>query len=127
MKTQLVMAKLQNAQQEFAATLMEDRRLNQAEMLKIQAQIVHLMAQAEGELDNREIVRMQTALAAMKSRDESIRGRVDQLLKLMELQSEPERRPVDVGAVQQLVGAPDDGATQPLPAPATGAPQGAMG
>lgn len=127
MKTQLEMAKLQNAQQEFAATLMEDRRLNQAEMVKIQAQVIHLLAQAEGEIDNKEIVRMQTALAAMKSRDESIRGRVDQLLKLMEMQSEPDRRPVDAGAVQRMVGAPDDGSPQPLPAPTAGTPEGAMG
>lgn len=127
MKTQLEFAKLQNAQQEFAATLMEDRRLNQAEMLKIQAQVVYLMAQADGEADNKEIVRMQTALAAMKMRDESIRGRVDHLLKLMELQSEPDRKPVDDGAVRGLVESPGDGAPQPLPAPTTGAPEGAMG
>lgn len=127
MKMQLEMAKLQNAQQEFAATLMEDRRLNQAEMMKIQAQVVYLLAQAEGEADNKDIVRMQTALAAMKMRDEGIRGRVDQLLKLMELQSEPDRRPVDAGAVQRMAGTPDDGAPQPLPASATGAPEGAMG
>jgi chaperonin GroES len=127
MKIQLEMARLQNAQQEFAANLMEERRLNQAEMLKIQAQVVHLLAQADGEADNKEIVRMQTALAALKSRDDSIRGRVDQLLKLMELESEPERRPVDAGAVRQLVGAPGDGAPQPIPATPEGAPEGAMG
>lgn len=127
MKTQLEFAKLQNAQQEFAATLMEDRRLNQAEMLKIQAQVVLLLAQADGEADNKEIVRMQTALAAMKMRDEHIRGRVDHLLKLMELQSEPDRKPVDDGAVRGLVESPGDGAPQPLPAPTTGAPEGAMG
>jgi hypothetical protein len=127
MKTQLEMAKLQNSQQEFAATLMEDRRLNQAEMVKIQAQVIHLLAQAEGEIDNKEIVRMQTALAAMKSRDESIRGRVDQLLKLMEMQSEPDRRPVDAGEVQRLAGASGDGALQSVPPAGTGIPEGAMG
>lgn len=127
MRTQVEMAKLQNAQQEFAATLMEERSLNQAEMVKIQAQVIHLLAQAEGEIDNKEIVRMQTALAALKSRDESIRGRVDHLLKLMELQSEPDRRPVDAGAVQRLVGAPDDGAPPEVSAPAAGGFEGAMG
>lgn len=127
MRTQVEMAKLQNAQQEFAATLMEERSLNQAEMVKIQAQVIHLLAQAEGEIDNKEIVRMQTALAALKSRDESIRGRVDHLLKLMELQSEPDRRPVDAGAVQRLVGASDDGAPPSVPSPGAGGTEGAMG
>jgi chaperonin GroES len=127
MRMQVDMAKLQNAQQEFVATLIEDRRLNQAEMVKMQAEVVLLLAQAQDAGDNREIVRMQTALAMMKQRDEAIRGKVDHLLKLMELQSEPDRKPVDSGAVQRLVNAPGDGGAEPILAPAAGAPEGAMG
>ena len=127
MRTQVEMAKLQNSQQEFVATLIEDRRLNQAEMVKMQAEVILLLAQAQDAGDNREIVRMQTALALMKQRDESIRGRVDHLLKLMEIQSEPDRRPVDAGPVQRLVGTPSDNPAAALPAETTGSPQGAMG
>ena len=127
MRTQVEMAKLQNSQQEFVATLIEDRRLNQAEMVKMQAEVILLLAQAQDAGDNREIVRMQTALALMKQRDESIRGRVDHLLKLMEIQSEPDRRPVDAGPVQRLVGTPSDNPAATLPAETTGSPQGAMG
>lgn len=129
-KLQTEAAKLQAAQQEFVATLLEERQLNQASMVKMQAEVIHLLAQAKGETDNVEIVRMQTALSAMKTRDEHIRGRVDHLLKLIELQSEPERKSPDaaaVGAVQRLVNPPSDVGAEPVPAQPAGAPEGAMG
>jgi hypothetical protein len=105
---------LQWDQQKFVAELMEERRMNQAELIKTQAEVVKLMAEAEGEADNRDIVRMQTALAALKARDESLRGRVDQLIKVMELESEPERKRVDTGAVRRLVEPSGDGEVEPV-------------
>lgn len=116
---------LQARQQEFVMTLMEERRMNNVEIVRIQAEVTKLMAEADDARDNREIVRMQTALAALKTRDEAIRGRVDQLIKVMEIESEPERRGVDTRTVRRMVGAPDDagGATVP-PQPSTGVPGG---
>lgn len=107
--------KLQAAQQQFAAQLLEEQRLNQAEIIRMQAETVKLMAEAEDAADNREIVRMQTALSALKARDDSLKSRIDQLLKLMELESEPERKRVDTSEVRRMVGAPDNGGLQPTP------------
>lgn len=126
-KAQTEAAKLQASQQEFAAMLLEEQRAGQFEMQKILAQIRLYDAQATDALDNREIVRMQTTLTALKQRDEALRGRVDHLLKAMDLESDPARRPVDTGEVRRLAGAPGDGATAPAPAPATGGNQGQVG
>lgn len=127
MRLQAKAADLEQRKLEFVATLMEEQRMNQAELIKMQAEVVKLMAEAEGEADNRDIVRMQTALAALKARDESLRSRVDQLIKVMELESEPERKPVSTGDVRRLVGASGDGGAEPVPeVQAPGVP-GSMG
>lgn len=123
---QVSQLKLQSAQQEFVATLMEDRRLNQAEMAKIQAEIVLLLAQAEGEADNKDIVRMQMSLAAMKQRDDHIRGQVDHFLRAVELMSEPDRKGVPRDTLQRVASPSVDGpSSSPLVGPTDGAP-GAM-
>lgn len=101
--------------------------MNQAELIRLQAETVKLMAEAEGEADNREIVRMQTALAALKSRDDSLRGRIDSLIKLMELESEPERKSIDTGEIRRLVAASDNGGAQALPGGGAGQPEESMG
>lgn len=110
---------LQAQQQQFVAELLEQRALNQAEMQLIQADIVLKLAQAAGEADNKEIVRMQMVLAAAKQRDEGLRARVDHLLKAMELESDPTRKPVDTGTVRRLAGEPGNGGVSPSPKPAT--------
>lgn len=123
---QVAQLKLQASQQEFVATLMEDRRLNQAQMSKIQAEIVLLVARAEGEADNKDIVRMQMSLAAMKQRDEHVRGQVDHYLRAMELISEPERKQLPRDAIQRVASPPGDGAPPALPAEPAGGAEGAM-
>lgn len=121
---QVAQAKLMSANQEFVATLMEDRRLNQASMAKTQAEIVLLLARAEGEADNKDIVRMQMSLAAMKQHDERIRGQVDHYLRAMELISEPDRKGLPSDTLQRVASPPADGALAATAAgPASGAPE----
>jgi chaperonin GroES len=127
MRHQREMLKMQQSSQEFAAQLLEERTLNQAEIIKTQAEVVKILAQAEDARDNREIVRMQTALAALKTRDEALRARVDQLLKIMELESEPDRKRVDTGEIRRMAGAPGDGGLVPPLEEPTGTPEGGMG
>lgn len=123
---QVAQLKMQASQQEFVATLMEDRRLNQAQMAKIQAEITLLLARAEGEADNKDIVRMQMSLAAMKQRDEHIRGQVDHYLRAMELISEPERKQLPRDAIQRVASPPGDSAPSALPAEPAGGAESAM-
>lgn len=127
LKLQQFQMDLQQRQQEFVTTLMEERRMNNAELIRTQAEVVKLMAEAEDARDNREIVRLQTALAMFKTRDEALRSRVDQLIKVMEIESEPERRGVDTGQVRRMVGASDNEAPAPVPADQTAGNPGAMG
>ncbi len=127
LKLQQFQLQLQQQQQEFVASLMEERRMNSAEIIRIQAEVVKLMAEAEDARDNREIVRLQTALAMFKTRDEALRSRVDQLIKVMEIESEPERRGVDTGTVRRMVGASDNAASAPVPASQTAGSDGALG
>ena len=126
LKNQSDALRLQFESQKFVAELLEEQRLNQAALVKTQAEVVHLLAQAEGEIDNKEIVRMQMALAAMKTRDEALRSRVDHFLKILELESEPERKRVDTGAVRRLAATPGDAGLPPAPPGAVGEPSGAL-
>jgi hypothetical protein len=101
--------------------------MNQAELVKMQAETVKLLAEADDAADNRQIVAMQTALSAIKQRDDSLRGRIDQLIKIMELESEPERKIGNTSEVRRLVGASGDGGALPVPLAGAGVPQGPMG
>jgi chaperonin GroES len=125
MKAQLEAARLEFDQQSFLAQLLETQRMNQAQLIKTQAEVTHLLAQAEDARDNREIVRMQTALSALKLRDDTINSRIEQMIKLLELESEPDKKRIDSGPVRELVGAPGNpGLDAAPPAPAGGAPAG---
>lgn len=127
LKFQQFQMDLQARQQEFVMTLMEERRMNNAEIVRIQAEVAKLMAEAEDARDNREIVRMQTALAALKTRDDAMRARVDQLINIMEIESEPDRRGVDTRAVRRMVGAPDDAAASSVPPAEAAGADGGLG
>jgi chaperonin GroES len=127
LKNEQAMRELQWEQQQFVAELTEERRLNQVEAVRLQAQAELFLAQAAGEKDNLEIVKIQTAMAALKQRDEAIRGRVDHLLKAMELSSEPDRKPLDTGAAQRLVAPPSDSGVPPTPQPTAPGPVGSVG
>lgn len=129
MKAQTEQMKFQGQMQLAVAELMEEQRLNQATMVKMQAEVTKILAEAEDASDNREIVRMQMMISAMKTRDESIRGRIDQLIKLMDLESktdgkQPKRG--DASAVRRMVGAPDDSGAAAVPAGGAASPGGAM-
>ena len=125
MKTQLEAARLEFEQQSFLAELLETQRMNQAQIVKMQAEVANLLAQAEDARDNREIVRMQTALSALKMRDDTINKRIEQMIKLLELESDPAKQRVDSGPVRQLVGAPGNpGLDGAPPSPEGGASAG---
>lgn len=126
MRLQSESMRLEWEKQQFIAELMEERRLNQVEQVRLAAQAQLYLAQAEGERDNREIVMLQTSLAALKQRDEAIRARVDHLLKAMELASDPSLKPVNQRAVRELAAAPNDLGTQAPPAAGTRELEGPM-
>lgn len=91
MKTQVEMAKLQQAQAQFAASLMEEQRMNNAEIVKIQADIQIAQQTAIGDEGDREIGRMNAMLGMMKTRNDALNTRIDAALKMMEFKRESEK------------------------------------
>lgn len=89
MKNQVEAAKLQQAQMQFVAQLMEDRRVNSAQIIKLMAEAEKAQAEAGGEFVNQQIAAYQTALGALKAHDENLRGKVEVLLKSMEIENAP--------------------------------------
>jgi len=119
-------SKQETEMQKFLAQLLEDQRMNQAEQIKMQAETVKLLAEADDAADNRQIVAMQTAISAVKQRDESLRGRIDQLIKIMELESDPNRQVRKADEIRGLASSSGDGSLVPIFDTATGRSQGSV-
>jgi chaperonin GroES len=96
-------AKLQSQQQQFVMELMEEQRMNNAEIARIQAEIALKAADIEGDAEDREIARLNAMLGVLKSRDEVLMKRIDAAIKLMELRNEAGNS--DGRGVRRLAGA----------------------
>lgn len=87
-KLQLKQMELQAQQQEFAMKLMEDRRVNSAKILQLEAQAANLTAQAGGVAAGHEVAAFQAAIGALKTHDDMLRGRIETMLRQIEVQNE---------------------------------------
>lgn len=85
LKNQAAGMELQQKQQQFVMTLMEQQRVNSATIIKLMAEAEKAQAEAGGEVIQQQISAYQTALGALKAHDENLRGQVDTLLKSMEV------------------------------------------
>lgn len=77
-------AELQARQQEFVFTLMEERRVNNAEIVKLEAQAQESTANAQSEEAYAQIGLLNTQLSVAKHRDESINAQIDHMLRAIE-------------------------------------------
>ena len=84
MKAQVKQAQLQADMQKFAAELMEQRRLNSAKILQLEAQAAKLIEEAGGVQKGHEIAAFEAAIGALKTHDEAIRSRLELFMKSME-------------------------------------------
>lgn len=112
-KIQLAQLKLQGQQmvleaemQQFAMEMMEERRLNTAKILELEAKSAKLLAEAGGVDRGQEIAAFQTAIGALKAHDDALRGRVELMLKTMEKRNESTEPPTDGTGVPGLAGTP---------------------
>lgn len=90
-KVQIEQMKIQQKQLElkakthmFAAELMAEQQVNNATILKLQADAIKAMADIEGDKEDRQINALNTAIGALKHRNEVIAERVRLLLEGME-------------------------------------------
>ena len=112
-KIQLAQLKLQGQQmvleaemQQFAMEMMEERRLNTAKILELEAKSAKLLAEAGGVDRGQEIAAFQTAIGALKAHDDALRSRVELMLKTMEKRNESTESSSDGTGVSGLAGTP---------------------
>lgn len=109
MKLQWKQTELQADMQKFAMQMMEERRINTAKILELEAKSAKLLAEAGGVDRGQEIAAFQTAIGALKAHDDSLRSRVELMLKAMEKHSEPTSNTTTDGTgIPGLAGAPGD-------------------
>jgi chaperonin GroES len=83
-KAQTKQMSMQADMQKFVANLMEQRRLNSAKILQLEAQAAKLVAEAGGVETGHEIAAFEAAIGALKTHDESLRGGIELMMKQME-------------------------------------------
>jgi chaperonin GroES len=120
-------AKLAQDWKKFLVELQNDQELRHAEMLATLAEAERALAQAADARDNKSIVAMQTALGALKLRDESISKKVGHMIKLAEIESEPERKQVSTEPIRRLALSSGNGGAGPALPPEGSVPEDAMG
>jgi len=107
MKQQPKMLALQLERQEFLMQLYEDRKLNAAKILELQAKAALEMESAGGIKEGHRIAAFEAAIGAMRTHDEHLKGRIDQMLKQMELEMEAlkDGSGTNAGGLGSVVGA----------------------
>lgn len=84
-------------QEKFAATLMEEQRLNAAQITKLEAEVVTLLGNMEGDAEDRQVALVNAELGMRKTQDETLRKRIDVLLRGMDM----ENKQVEVAAARE--------------------------
>lgn len=79
---------MQADMQKFAADLMEQRRLNSAKIMQLEAQAAKLMAEAQGAEAGHQLAAFEAAIGAMKTHDEMLRSRIELMLQGMKLDND---------------------------------------
>lgn len=109
-KVQVEQMKLQYKQWEwkvkqgqFAAQLMEDQRLNSASINKLEAEAVKLLADIQGDKENRQIEAVNAAIGALKAHNDILVSRIELIMQSLETGGEDGGKGTGAGA-----GAGDD-------------------
>jgi len=88
MKQQPKMLALQLDKQQFVMEMMENRRLNNAKIIELEARAALEMEEAGGVKEGHRIAAFAAAIGAMRAHDEHLKSRIDQMLKQMELEND---------------------------------------
>lgn len=111
MRSQTDLAWLEADKAKFAATLMEQMRLDEAQIAKIVAEIQDLQASQEGDAQGRQIAMMDSYLGLLKTRVELAGKHLDTIIKSMEVDRariENASAGGDTGNVRRLASAPSN-------------------
>ena len=81
----------------FAAELMEDQRVNQAQIIKLAAEAVKLSEEAKNEGAYAQVATINAMISLAKAQDEKLRKRIELILKGLEIDNERASIAGDVG------------------------------
>ena len=130
-KIKLGMAKLKQADKEYALGLMEERRLNEAKIHELEAKAMHEAAQANGVAQGHAIAMFEAQIGLIKARNDAIDDFTKNLLKGIEHDANQQQAASGQGGhgggVPAMAGASGDGGGAGVPGADNGAPQGNMG
>jgi len=116
-----VARRLEFEKQKFVAELQEQIRINNLEMVKLQAEVLKIISDIQTDKSNVQISAINAQVAAMKAKNEGLLQTVDRVLKAIELDSQGEENgdaggkgkpPTDGGAPGLAGPSPDEGAPQ---------------
>ena len=112
LKQQTKQLTLQADMQQFVAELIETRRLNNAKILQLEAQAAKLLAEADGVDAGHQIAAFDAAIGALKAQDQSVRGQIETMMKIMEKENETSDR----AGVEGVAAAPGNAVASTSPA-----------
>jgi chaperonin GroES len=95
---QLAAMELQAKQQEFAISLLEERRLNNAKILELMAKAEEAAANAQSEQAYAQVALVNAQISQLKGANEHIVSRVQTLLKAAEIQADHDLRLKELAA-----------------------------
>lgn len=121
LKTQREQMKLAAAKEQFMIDMMEQRRLNNAKILQLEAQAAKLLKEAEGVDIGHQIAALEAAIGAYKAHNDAISQRLEVMLKGMESAGTEE------GGSRGMASPPRHEGVQGASDLLAGIPQGAMG
>lgn len=85
LEMQLERERMQREDIHFAAELMEQQKLNNAEINKLQAEAVKALADIEGDAKDRQISQVNAMIGLLKQRNEMIDTRLERIFRVIEL------------------------------------------
>jgi hypothetical protein len=102
MKMQSEQAKLQQAQQEFVITMMEQQRLNQAQILMLESQAKKFESDAASEPGWQQIEMLNALLAMARHKDEALTSKIDSALKALQIHKDAEMKSKELDTNLQI-------------------------
>ena len=88
MKLEAKKMQMQSEQTQFAISMQEEVKLNEAKIVQLMAQAAKLMEEAGGVKTGHEIAAFEAAIGAMKSHNNALMGHADRILKATEIDND---------------------------------------
>ncbi len=127
MKLQGIQMKLKAASMEFALGLLEEKRVNDAKILQLEAQAAKLIEEAGGVRTGQQLEGLKALTEGLKSRQDMVTKQLEFMMKMAKETGGGEDGKGEPGGLQQLAGTSGDASSTSTPASGAARGNGAMG